>query len=65
MTLTKHGHVCEKIFSCDFWVSEKLECYRGCNVLAISLVENKASFKWEALNKPKEFEGQVLWMLEL
>jgi hypothetical protein len=23
MTLTKHGHVCEKKFSCDFWVFEK------------------------------------------
>jgi hypothetical protein len=27
MPLTKHGFVCEKNFSCDFWVSKKLGCY--------------------------------------
>jgi hypothetical protein len=27
MSLTKHGHVCEKIFNYEFWVSEKLGCY--------------------------------------
>ena len=37
--------------------SRKRSVTEGDNVLAISLVENKASFKWEALNKPKEFEG--------
>jgi hypothetical protein len=32
MELTKHGHVCEKIFSHDFWVLEKLGCYKWSSV---------------------------------
>jgi hypothetical protein len=37
MTLIKHGFVFEKIFSCDFWLSEKLGCYNLMGRLSTKL----------------------------
>jgi hypothetical protein len=37
MALTKHGHVCENFFSCDFWVFGKTRMLHTSSVILENL----------------------------